>query len=152
MKISSSAFENGETIPTRYTCEGDNVSPPLSWEGVPDGTKVLALVVDDPDASGTFTHWVIYNLPTMPPRLEEGASLNDRFSEGLREGINDFGDQGYGGPCPPRGNPPHRYKFRLFALDQELDFKGRITRGQLMDAIEGKILDEAILMGRYGRS
>ena len=80
------------------------------------------VIVDDPDASGIFAHWVIYNLPTTPSTLEEGASLSDRLSEGLREGINDFGDQGYGGPCPPRGNPPHRYKFRLFALDQELNF------------------------------
>jgi len=152
MKITSSAFENGETIPTRYTCEGNNVSPPLSWEGVPDKTKSLALVMDDPDASGIFTHWVIYNLPVTPSGLQEDASLSDRLSEGLREGINDFGDQGYGGPCPPRGNPPHRYKFRLFALDQKLDFTGRITRGQLMDAMEGKTLDEAVLMGRYGRT
>lgn len=152
MKITSAAFENGEAIPTRYTCEGDNVSPPLSWEGVPQDTEVLALVVDDPDASGTFTHWVIYNLPVTPPGLDEGASLSDRFSEGLREGFNDFGNQGYGGPCPPRGNPPHRYKFRLFALREALGFTGRVTRGQLMDAIEGKILDEAVLMGRFGRT
>ena len=152
MKLTSSAFENGETIPTRYTCEGDNVSPALSWECVPDNAQKLALVVDDPDASGIFTHWVIHNLPLTPPGLEENASLNERFSEGLREGFNDFGNQGYGGPCPPRGNPPHRYKFRLFALDQELDFTGRVTRGQLMDAMEGKILDEAVLMGRFGRT
>ena len=152
MKITSTAFENGEEIPTRYTCEGDNVSPPLSWEGVPQDTEVLALVVDDPDASGTFTHWVIYNLPVTPPGLDEGASLSDRFSEGLREGFNDFGNQGYGGPCPPHGNPPHRYKFRLFALREALRFTGRVTRGQLMEAIEGKILDEAVLMGRYGRT
>ena len=152
MKLTSSAFENGEMIPTKFTCEGDNVSPPLSWEGVPEDAKVLALVVDDPDASGIFTHWVIYNLPVPPFNLDENASLSDRLSEGLREGFNDFGNQGYGGPCPPRGNPPHRYKFRLFALSEKLDFKGRVTRGQLMDAMEGKILDEAILMGRYGRS
>jgi hypothetical protein len=152
MKLTSSAFENDETIPTKYTCEGDNVSPPLSWEGVPEEAKVLALVVDDPDARGIFTHWVIYNLPVTPAGLDEDASLSDRLSEGLREGFNDFGNQGYGGPCPPRGNPPHRYKFRLFALSKELDFRGRVTREQLMDAMEGKILDETILTGRYGRS
>ena len=152
MKLTCTAFENGETIPTRFTCEGDNVSPPLSWAGVPDNAKVLALVVDDPDASGIFTHWVIYNIPPTPSGLEEGASLRDRFSEGLKEGINDYGDQGYGGPCPPRGNPPHRYQFRLFALAEPLNFKGRVTRGQLMDAMEGKIVDEAVLMGKYSRT
>jgi Raf kinase inhibitor-like YbhB/YbcL family protein len=151
MILTSSAFENGETIPTKYTCEGDNVSPPLSWEGVPEDSKVLALVVDDPDASDIFTHWVIYNLPVKLSGLEENVSLSDRLSKGLREGINNFGNQGYSGPCPPRGNPPHRYRFRLFALSEELEFKGRVTRGQLMDAMEGKILEEAILMGRYGR-
>lgn len=151
MKLTSSAFGNGETIPTKYTCEGDNISPSLSWKGVPEEAKVLALVVDDPDASGVFTHWVIYNLPMTLAGLEEDASFNDRFCEGLREGFNDFGNQGYSGPCPPRGNPPHRYKFRLFALSKELGFSGRVTRDQLMSAMEGKILEEAILMGRYGR-
>lgn len=152
MKLTSSAFENGDTIPTRFTCEGDDVSPPLSWEGVPDKTEVLALVVDDPDASGIFTHWVIYNLPLLPPGLEEDASLSDRFSGGLREGFNNFGNQGYSGPCPPHGDSPHRYKFRLFALAEELNLTGRVTRGQLMDAMDGKILEEAVLMGRYGRT
>lgn len=152
MKITSSAFENEETIPVRYTCEGENISPPLSWSGVPDGTKVLALVMDDPDAGGTFPHWVVYNLPASPPSLEEGASLSDRLSEGLREGLNGFGEQGYGGPCPPRGVGEHRYFFRLYALDQELNFTGRVTRNQLMDAIEGKTLEEAVLMGKYARA
>ena len=152
MRITSSAFENEETIPVQYTCEGENISPSLSWNGVPDGAKALALVVDDPDADGTFTHWVVYNLPVSPPGLEEGASLSDRLSEGLREGMNDFGEQGYGGPCPPRGDGAHRYFFRLFALDQELNFTGRVTRDQLMDAIEGKTLEEAVLMGKYSRS
>lgn len=152
MRITSSAFENEEIIPAQYTCEGDNISPPLSWSGVPDGAKALALVVDDPDADGTFTHWVAYNLPVSPPGLEEGASLSDRLSEGLREGLNDFGEQGYGGPCPPRGVGAHRYFFRLYALDQELNFTGRVTRDQLMDEIEGKTLEEAVLMGKFSRS
>lgn len=152
MKITSSAFENEGTIPLRYTCEGENISPPLSWSGVPEDAKALALIVDDPDADGTFTHWVVYNLPISPPGLEEGASLSDRLSEGLREGFNAFGEQGYGGPCPPRGDGDHRYFFRLYALDQELNFTGRVTRDQLMDAIEGKTLEEAVLMGRYART
>lgn len=153
MKLTSSAFENEETIPARYSCEGDNISPPLSWSGVPDEAEALALIVDDPDApNGTFTHWVVYNLPVVPTRLEEGASLSDRLSEGLREGINAIGEQGYSGPCPPRGDGEHRYFFRLFALDQKLAFTGRVTRDQLMDAIEGKTIEEAVLMGRYARS
>lgn len=153
MNITSSAFGNNEAIPMRYTCEGDNVSPPLSWAGVPDVAKFLALVVDDPDAPrGIFTHWVIYNIPVIPPELEEDTSLSDRFSEGLREGFNDFGNQGYGGPCPPRGDSPHRYKFRLFALDKELSFAGRVTRGQLMDAMEGNVVEESILVGQFSRT
>lgn len=153
MRLTSSAFENGETIPTRYTCEGQEMSPLLSWEGVPEEAITLALVVDDPDApSGIFTHWIVYNLPPIPPRLEEGASLSDRFSEGLREGLNNFGEQGYGPPCPPRGDGEHRYVFRLYALDQELHFTGSVTRDQLMDAMEGKVLTEAMLVSRYART
>ncbi len=153
MQLISSAFDNEERIPVRYTCEGENISPALSWEGVPENAETMALVVDDPDApSGTFTHWVLYNLPLIPSQLEERESLSDRLSEGLREGFNDFGRQGYGGPCPPRGHGDHRYFFRLYALDQELNLTGRVTRDQLMDAMEGKQLDEAVLMGLYSRS
>lgn len=152
MQIKSSAFENGSAIPTRYTCDGENVSPPLSWQGVPSEAVSLALIVDDPDASsGTFTHWVVYNLPIIPQALEECVSLEDRLSEGLREGFNDFGRQGYGGPCPPKGDGIHRYIFRLFALKQELDFSGRVTRGQINDAVEKVAIDEAHLLGYYER-
>jgi Raf kinase inhibitor-like YbhB/YbcL family protein len=118
---------------------------------VPDETAVLALVVDDPDASTLFTHWVIYNIPVTPPGLETGASLSGRFSEGLREGFNNFGNQGYGPPCPPRGEEPHQYTFRLYALPHELQFSGRVTRDRLMDAIEGKTLAEAVLVGHFSR-
>lgn len=151
MRLTSTAFDNEETIPSRFTCEGDNISPPLSWQGVPEEAEGLVLVVDDPDANGTFTHWIVYNLPVMPPRLEEGVSLEGRLSEGLREGFNDFGEQGYGGPCPPRGDGEHRYFFRLYALDRELNFTGRVTRAQLMEAVEGNTLEEAVLMGRFAR-
>lgn len=152
MQLKSSAFENEERIPRQYTCEGDNLSPPFSWDGVPKEAKKLALVVDDPDApGGMFTHWVVYNLPVVPTQLKEGESLEDRLSEGMREGFNDFGRQGYGGPCPPRGHGEHRYFFRLYALDQELNLSGRITRDRLMDAIKGIKVDEAELMGRYSR-
>jgi Raf kinase inhibitor-like YbhB/YbcL family protein len=153
MQLTSSAFENEERVPIRFTCEGKNISPPLSWEGVPENAETLALVVDDPDApSGTFTHWVVYNLPLIPSQIREGESLSDRLSEGLREGLNDFGRQGYGGPCPPRGHGDHHYYFRLYALDQELSLTGRVTRNQLMEAIEGKQLDEAVLIGVYSRT
>jgi len=152
MQIISSAFENGSEIPARYTCEGENVSPQFFWQGAPEEAVSLALIVDDPDAkSGTFTHWVVYNLPVIPQGLEEGVSLEDRLSEGIREGFNDFGRQGYDGPCPPKGDGIHRYIFRLFALKQVLDFSGRVTRGQLMDAVENISIDEANLLGYYER-
>jgi len=152
MELTSSAFSNKEQIPLVNTCEGEDLSPPLSWSGVPEVAKTLALVMDDPDApNGTFTHWVVYNLPPQPPTLEEGASLNERLSEGLREGFNSFGNQGYGGPCPPRGAGEHRYFFRLYAVNQELSFTGRVTRDQLMDTIEGRTIDQAELMGRFAR-
>jgi len=152
MQIISSAFENGSEIPARYTCEGENVSPQFFWQGAPEEAVSLALIVDDPDAkSGAFTHWVVYNLPVIPQGLEEGVSLEDRLSEGIREGFNDFGRQGYDGPCPPKGDGIHRYIFRLFALKQVLDFSGRVTRGQLMDAVENISIDEANLLGYYER-
>jgi hypothetical protein len=153
MQLKSTAFENEERIPQRYTCEGENISPPLSWQGVPEGAETLALIVDDPDApGGTFTHWVVYNLPVIPSMLKEGESLSDRLSEGLREGFNDFGRQGYGGPCPPRGHGDHRYFFRVSALSQEINLTGRVTKEQLMEIIEGEQLDEAVLMGKYSRT
>lgn len=153
MEIISSAFEAGARIPTQYTCEGEGVSPPLSWRGVPEQAACLALIVDDPDApGGTFTHWVIYNLPKRPESLSQGISLSERFSEGLREGLNSAGRQGYMGPCPPRGHGDHRYFFRIYALDEKLDLDGRVTREQLLDAMQGHILEQAEWMGLYSRS
>lgn len=129
MIIESPAFKNEERLPVVYTCEGENLSPPLSWSGVPENTEALVLIVDDPDApSGNFTHWAVYNLPPTPSRLDEGVSLSNRFSEGLREGVNSMGKQGYSAPCPPRGASEHRYFFRLYALSQKLNLKGRVTR------------------------
>jgi len=153
MILESSAFENGKRLSVVYTCEGESLSPPLSWSGVPENTEALVLIVDDPDApNGTFIHWVVYNLPPTPPRLDENVSLSNRFSEGLREGVNSLGKQGYGAPCPPRGAGEHRYFFRLYALSQKLNLKGRVTRDQLMDAMEGQTLDEAVLMARFSRA
>ncbi|MDY6872965.1 MAG: YbhB/YbcL family Raf kinase inhibitor-like protein [Chloroflexota bacterium] len=153
MEIMSPAFKTGARIPTKFTCEGENVSPALTWRDVPEEAACLALIVDDPDApSGTFTHWVVYNLPTIPESLDEGVSLSERLSEGLREGLNGAGQQGYMGPCPPRGHGEHRYYFRLYALDQKLALEGRVTRGQLLDVMEGHIIEQAMWMGLYSRS
>ncbi len=153
MKLVSEAFENERVIPEKYTCEGEDVSPPLDWSGVPSDAAGLVLICDDPDApNGTWSHWVVINLPPVPSELKENASLSDRLSEGLREGSNDFGRQGYGGPCPPKGDQPHRYYFRLFALNALLPIKGSVTRQQVLDAMEGKILEQCTLMGRFART
>lgn len=152
MKLASPAFNNGETLPTRFTCEGDNISPPLSWSGIPKDTESLALILEDPDAPmATFTHWLLYNIPTSLHELGEGISISGNLSSSLREGFNDFGKQGYGGPCPPRNDGAHRYYFRLYALNQALELSGQVTRRQLLDAIQNKILEETNLMGKFER-
>src|SRR5919197_6162289 len=115
LEITSGAFEEGATIPRRHTCDGENVSPPLAWSGAPEGTRSLALIVDDPDAPvGTFAHWLAWGLDREAGGLGEGERAPS-------EGRNDFGRTGYGGPCPPRGHGRHRYFFRLYALAGELD-------------------------------
>jgi len=143
--LNSSAFTDGETIPKKYTCDGQDVSPPLSWSGVPTGTKSLLLIVDDPDAPrGTWVHWVLLDMPPDLQGLPEGAQ-----GEGI-EGKNDFGRQGYGGPCPPRGSN-HRYYFKLCALDSALGLKAGATKGEAEKAMQGHVLAWGQLMGRYGR-
>jgi len=150
MKLVSTAFTYRETIPTRFTCEGDDISPPLSWSGVPKDTESLALILDDPDAPmGTFTHWLLYNIPISLSELLEGISLSGKLPKSLREGFNDFGNKGYGGPCPPRHKGAHRYYFRLYALNRALEMTGQVTRRQLLDAIQKKVLEEAILIGKF---
>jgi len=152
MKLVSTAFTPGETIPTRFTCEGDDISPQLSWSGIPKDTESLALILEDPDAPmETFTHWLLYNIPTNLSEMEQGISLSKKLSEGIREGLNDFGKQGYGGPCPPRNKGAHRYYFRLYALNQVLELSGRVRRQLLLDSIQDKILGEAVLMGKFER-
>jgi hypothetical protein len=152
MDIKSSAFESGARIPRQYTCEGENVSPPLSWQGVPDEAACLALIMDDPDApSGTFNHWVVYDLPKQPDSLSTGESLAGRLPEGVSEGLNSAGREGYTGPCPPRGHGDHRYFFKLYALDKALGLQGRVDRAQLLDAMTGHILAQAEWMGTYSR-
>lgn len=150
MRLSSDAFSDGETIPKRFTCDDENLSPPLRWSGLPDGTRALALVCDDPDAPrGTWVHWVLYSSRSDANSFEEGFS-SAASGGAVREGINDFGDMGYGGPCPPPGKP-HRYSFRLYALDTPLDLAAHFDKAQLMRATEGHVLAEAELTGRYGR-
>lgn len=145
LDLKSTAFDSGESIPTKYTCDGANVSPPLQWSGVPDNAQSLVLICEDPDAPGrTFSHWVLYNIPPTTTALSEG-------DESGTPGNNDFGKSGYGGPCPPRG-PAHRYYFRLYALDGDIEVVSGATRPQVLDSIEGHILAEAEWMGRYERT
>src|SRR5579859_2603609 len=120
LRLESPSFRNGELIPPRFTCDGENVSPALRWAEAPAGTQCLALVCDDPDAPGkTFTHWVLFNIPLNPPELREGIPTEKTLPNGARQGTTDFGKTGYGGPCPPGGL--HRYFFKLYALDKPLD-------------------------------
>ncbi|KPJ53199.1 phosphatidylethanolamine-binding protein [candidate division TA06 bacterium DG_24] len=149
--LQSSAFEEGGTIPARHTCEGDDVSPPLSWGDVPEGTKSIALICDDPDAPrGTWVHWVIYGLAPDMRELAEGIPAEKALSEGGSQGTNDFRRIGYGGPCPPKG-PAHRYFFKLYALDAEIGLEAGASKSDLLDAMEGHILAQGQLMGMYQR-
>ena len=150
--IQTSAFTPGGTIPKKYTCDGDDVSPELTWSGQPAGTQAFALIADDPDApAGTWTHWVAWNIPASTTKLVEGTPKNDTLADGTRQGMNDFKKIGYNGPCPPPGKP-HRYFFKLYALGTKLDVKGGASRGEVESAIKkGKVLGQAEVMGRFGR-
>jgi len=140
--ITSPAITPGKTIPAVFTCKGRNISPPLSWSDPPAETKSLVLVVDDPDApSGTFTHWIAWNLPPKAGSLPEGASGNAGMIK-MVEGINDFYRTGYGGPCPPPGLP-HHYRFTLYALDTRINLSPRATRRRLDEAISGHVIKSA---------
>jgi Raf kinase inhibitor-like YbhB/YbcL family protein len=150
IEVTSTAFEDGGTIPARYTCDGLDASPPLSWTPVPDGTESLALISDDPDApSGTFVHWVIYNLPPDTRRLPEDVPNRETLPSGAVQGINGAGNVGYMGPCPPSGT--HRYFFKVYALDARLNLGGGTTKEALVNAIEGCVLAEGRLVGTYQR-
>lgn len=150
-EISSPAFQDGERIPDRHTCVGEDLSPPLRWEGAPEGTQSFALITEDPDApGGTFVHWVLYNLPAAITELPEGVPRDKRLESGALQGVNDFRVVGYRGPCPPPGRP-HRYYFILRALDAALDLGPGVTKGRLETAMQGRVLAEAKLMGTYGR-
>ena len=152
MKLSSAAFDEGGMLPPRFTCDGDGASPPLAWEDVPDGTQRFALICEDPDApSGTFTHWLLYNLSAGSRELAEGVPKDAVLPIGARQGTNSFGDVGYGGACPPRGDREHRYIFKLYALDADLALAPGARREQLLDAIRDRVLAEAQLTGKYKR-
>jgi Raf kinase inhibitor-like YbhB/YbcL family protein len=148
--VASPAFEEGGAIPARYTCDGLDVSPPLSWSSLPDGTQSLALIADDPDAPrGTFVHWVLYNLPPDTHRLPEDVPNRERLPSGAVQGVNSAARVGYMGPCPPSGT--HRYFFKVYALDTGLDLGGGTTKEELVNAMEGHVLAEGQLMGTYRR-
>jgi Raf kinase inhibitor-like YbhB/YbcL family protein len=150
MRIESSAFSEGGRIPRRHTCDGKDVSPPLSWSGTPEGAKSLALICDDPDAPGkTWVHWVVFNIPPAARQLPEGIAPGEIIPGGGTQGKNDFRKLGYGGPCPPGGT--HRYQFKLYALDAELALPAGATKAELEDAIEGHVLGQATLTGNYSR-
>lgn len=147
IQLSSDAFEAGGPIPKKHTGEGADVSPPLDWTGLPEGTRELALICDDPDAPRPrpWVHWVVYGIPADLTGLPEGGA------QGVTEGKNDFGRTGYGGPMPPRGHGVHHYRFRIYALDTELDAAAGLTREQLLAAMEGHVISEGELVGTYER-
>lgn len=151
LKVESPAFSPGGDIPRPYTCDGPDLSPPLRWSDPPAGTQSLALICDDPDApAGTWVHWVLYRIPATVRELPEGVPKRDTLADGSRQGRNDFGRVGYGGPCPPRG-PKHRYFFKVYALDVVVDLPPGATKAELLKAMEGHVLAQGELMGRYGR-
>jgi len=150
-RMRSAAFTEGEAIPRRFTCEGANISPALHWTEPPDGTRSLALVVEDPDApGGVWTHWVVYNLPAQARELQENVPRQAKLPGGGAQGRNSFGHTGYEGPCPPPGNA-HRYFFRLYALDSRLSLQPGATRQEVQAAAKVHVLGEAQLMGRFKR-
>jgi len=151
MELTSSAFAEGTEIPKKYTCDAEDISPPLSWTAPPQGTASLVLICDDPDAPvGTWVHWVLYGLPADARHLAEGVPPTEITAGGAKQGRNDFGRIGYGGPCPPRG-PAHRYFFKLYAVDMDLTLGPGATKAEVLKAIEGHVLAETQYMGRYKR-
>jgi len=145
VSLTSAAFQPGQSIPARYTCDGENVSPPLNWSEPPPGTRSFALVVDDPDApSGTFHHWGAYNVPASTRAIAEGQAVGS-------QAINDFGKLGYGGPCPPPGHVPHRYRFKLFALDGDLSLPVNAKVTDVEAQAKNHLLGRGEIVGTYER-
>lgn len=151
MILTTPTFSPGGPIPKPCTCDGGDRSPALGWSEIPVDTRSFALICDDPDAPrGTWVHWVLFNLPADAVELSEGVPGAPELPSGARQGVNDFHKVGYGGPCPPPG-APHRYFFRLSALDCKLNLSAGITRSELGQAMAGHVLAEATIMGTYGR-
>lgn len=150
IRVKSAAFEEGGMIPKKHTCDGADVSPPLAWDQVPEGTKSIALICDDPDAPmGTWVHWVLYDLPAGVRELPEDVPGQEVLPNGAKQGTNDFRRIGYGGPCPPGGT--HRYYFKVYALDSALGLAPGSTKAELLKAMEGHVVAEGHLMGKYKR-
>ena len=152
LQLTSSSFQAEGNIPSQFTCEGKDISPELTWKSAPSGTKSFALILHDPDAprSGGFTHWVVYNLPADVTHIAQGAPNTEKLPGGGVQGRNDFGQIGYGGPCPPSGT--HRYYFYLYALDTELNLQPGSTKEDVEKAMKGHVLEKTELMGRYKKS
>jgi Raf kinase inhibitor-like YbhB/YbcL family protein len=150
INVTSSAFEEGGMIPSKYTCDGNDVSPPLQWDAVPEATKSVALISDDPDAPmGTWVHWVLFNWPADSREITENIPPDNILPNGAKQGTTDFHRIGYGGPCPPSGT--HRYFFKIYALDTMLDLDAGADKSALLKAMEGHILGQGQLMGKYKR-
>jgi hypothetical protein len=151
LTVKSDNFEQGKAIPKKYTCDGEDLSPQLSWSEPPEGTRELAMIVDDPDAPmGAWVHWVVWGIPPDSTNLPEGVPKIDSTTIGLKQGKNGFGKIGYGGPCPPHGSD-HRYFFRLYAVDTRLDLKPKAAKWDVLNAIEGHVIAKGELMGKYGQ-
>jgi Raf kinase inhibitor-like YbhB/YbcL family protein len=151
LELTCTAFRNGDAIPKPYTADGQDISPPLKWADPPSGTRSLTVICEDPDAPrGTFTHWLLFNLPADARELSDNIPNEKTLPNGVRQGANDFGKIGYVGPSPPPGKP-HRYFFKLYALNQMLDLPAGSTKDQLKGAMKGHVLAEGDLLGIYGR-
>jgi len=150
LKVTSSAFEHNGMIPAQYTADGEDISPPVSWEGLPEDTQSIALICDDPDAPmGTWVHWLVWNIPPQMTGLAERFPTDAQLDSGIRQGITDFGQSGYGGPAPPSGT--HRYFFKVYALDTMLNLPAQADKRQLEKAMSGHILAKGELVGKYSR-
>jgi len=150
----TSSFKNGEFIPKKYACEGEDISPELVITGIPANAKTLAIICDDPDAPvGTFVHWVVWNIPVNGTKVVVAENLKkvDKLPDGTRQGYNDFGKVGYNGPCPPKGHGVHHYHFKVYALDTTLDIKGNVKKADLEKAMKGHILAQGEIVGLYER-
>lgn len=146
LRLTSPAFSSDGRIPKKYTCDGLNIPPPLEWSGLPEESKSVAVICDDPDApSGTFTHWILYDIPASTHRIAEGASIGT-------EGVNSFGQTGFGGPCPPNKDQPHHYHFHVYALDVPSLGRAGLSKEDALEAMRGHILSEGDLVGTYKRS